>query len=207
MSHQFIANEAEFDDGIKVSQTNHFPWSGDIHYEIENPNKASFKFGIRIPSWSAKYELSVDGAAKSLPVEDGFIYLDVDGKSMTLDLKLDMSTKIMRASNRVKADYGKVAVQRGPVVYAAEEADNEAPLWDYQVAADAKTDYHFDEKLLDGVGVVKIAAKREKLDDVNAPLYTEVQNEDTENVDLTLVPYYSWANRQDGQMRVWLNKE
>jgi DUF1680 family protein len=54
---------------------------------------------------------------------------------------------------------------------------------------------------------VKIAAKREKLDDVNAPLYTEVQNEDTENVDLTLVPYYSWANRQDGQMRVWLNKE
>lgn len=207
LSHQFIANEAEFDDGIKVSQTNHFPWSGDIHYEIENPNKASFKFGIRIPSWSAKYELSVDGAAKSLPVEDGFIYLDVDGKSMTLDLKLDMSTKIMRASNRVKADYGKVAVQRGPVVYAAEEADNEAPLWDYQVAADAKTDYHFDEKLLDGVGVVKIAAKREKLDDVNAPLYTEVQNEDTENVDLTLVPYYSWANRQDGQMRVWLNKE
>ncbi|EEI69719.1 beta-L-arabinofuranosidase domain-containing protein, partial [Lentilactobacillus hilgardii] len=154
LSHQFIANDAEFDDGIQVSQTNHFPWSGDIHYEIQNPNQAAFKFGIRIPSWSASYELNVDGAAKTLPVKDGFIYLDVDGQSLTIDLKLDMSTKIMRANNRVSHDFGKVAVQRGPVVYAAEQADNQAPLWLYQVSPDAQTDYHFDEKLLDGVGVI-----------------------------------------------------
>ncbi|KRM08463.1 glycoside hydrolase family 127 protein [Lentilactobacillus farraginis] len=206
LSHQFIANDAEFDDGIKVSQTNHFPWSGDIHYEIENPNDASFKFGIRIPSWSASYELKVNGGAKTLPVKDGFIYLDVDGKSLTLDLKLDMSTKIMRANNRVSHDFGKVAVQRGPVVYAAEQADNEAPLWLYQVSPDAKTDYHFDEKLLDGVGVVKVAAKREKLDSDEANLYTEAKSEETENVDLTMIPYYAWANRENGQMSVWLNR-
>ncbi|MFT8994824.1 glycoside hydrolase family 127 protein [Lentilactobacillus hilgardii] len=206
LSHQFIANDAEFDDGIQVSQTNHFPWSGDIHYEIQNPNQAAFKFGIRIPSWSASYELNVDGAAKTLPVKDGFIYLDVDGQSLTIDLKLDMSTKIMRANNRVSQDFGKVAVQRGPVVYAAEQADNQAPLWLYQVSPDAQTDYHFDEKLLDGVGVIKVAAKREKLNADDADLYTEAKPADTETVDLTMVPYYAWANRQDGQMRVWLNK-
>ncbi|QHB51374.1 glycoside hydrolase family 127 protein [Lentilactobacillus hilgardii] len=206
LSHQFIANDAEFDDGIQVSQTNHFPWSGDIHYEIQNPNQAAFKFGIRIPSWSASYELNVDGAAKTLPVKDGFIYLDVDGQSLTIDLKLDMSTKIMRANNRVSHDFGKVAVQRGPVVYAAEQADNQAPLWLYQVSPDAQTDYHFDEKLLDGVGVIKVAAKREKLNADDADLYTEAKPADTETVNLTMVPYYAWANRQDGQMRVWLNK-
>lgn len=206
LSHQFIANDAEFDDGIQVSQTNHFPWSGDIHYEIQNPNQAAFKFGIRIPSWSASYELNVDGAAKTLPVKDGFIYLDVDGQSLTIDLKLDMSTKIMRASNRVSHDFGKVAVQRGPVVYAAEQADNQAPLWLYQVSPDAQTDYHFDEKLLDGVGVIKVAAKREKLNADDADLYTEAKPADTETVNLTMVPYYAWANRQDGQMRVWLNR-
>ncbi|MCI2018073.1 glycoside hydrolase family 127 protein [Lentilactobacillus hilgardii] len=206
LSHQFIANDAEFDDGIQVSQTNHFPWSGDIHYEIQNPNQAAFKFGIRIPSWSASYELNVDGAAKTLPVKDGFIYLDVDGQSLTIDLKLDMSTKIMRANNRVSQDFGKVAVQRGPVVYAAEQADNQAPLWLYQVSPDAQTDYHFDEKLLDGVGVIKVAAKREKLNADDADLYTEAKPADTETVDLTMVPYYAWANRQDGQMRVWLNR-
>lgn len=206
LSHQFIANDAEFDDGIQVSQTNHFPWSGDIHYEIQNPNQAAFKFGIRIPSWSASYELNVDGAAKTLPVKDGFIYLDVDGQSLTIDLKLDMSTKIMRASNRVSHDFGKVSVQRGPVVYAAEQADNQAPLWLYQVSPDAQTDYHFDEKLLDGVGVIKVAAKREKLNADDADLYTEAKPADTETVNLTMVPYYAWANRQDGQMRVWLNR-
>ncbi|RRG11488.1 MAG: glycoside hydrolase family 127 protein [Lactobacillus sp.] len=206
LSHQFIANDAEFDDGIQVSQTNHFPWSGDIHYEIQNSNQAAFKFGIRIPSWSASYELNVDGAAKTLPVKDGFIYLDVDGQSLTIDLKLDMSTKIMRANNRVSHDFGKVAVQRGPVVYAAEQADNQAPLWLYQVSPDAQTDYHFDEKLLDGVGVIKVAAKREKLNADDADLYTEAKPADTETVDLTMVPYYAWANRQDGQMRVWLNR-
>jgi DUF1680 family protein len=206
LSHQFIANDAEFDDGIQVSQTNHFPWSGDIHYEIQTPNQAAFKFGIRIPSWSASYELNVDGAAKTLPVKDGFIYLDVDGQSLTIDLKLDMSTKIMRANNRVSHDFGKVAVQRGPVVYAAEQADNQAPLWLYQVSPDAQTDYHFDEKLLDGVGVIKVAAKREKLNADDADLYTEAKPADTETVNLTMVPYYAWANRQDGQMRVWLNR-
>lgn len=206
LSHQFIANEAEFDDGIKISQTNHFPWSGDIHYEIQNPNKASFKFGVRIPSWSANYDLKVNGENKTLPVKDGFIYLEVDSQSLTLDLKLDMSTKIMRANNRVSHDFGKVAVQRGPVVYAAEQADNQVPLWLYQVAPDAKTDYHFDEKLLDGVGVIKVDAKREKLDSDEANLYTEVKPVETETTELTMIPYYAWANRENGQMRVWLNE-
>lgn len=207
LSHQFISNDAEFDDGLKISQTNHFPWSGDIHYEIANPDAKSFKLGIRIPSWSANFDLTVDGKSTTLPVEDGFIYIDVDAKSLTIDLKLDMDVKIMRASNRVSDDFGKVAVQRGPIVYAAEEADNQAPLASYEVATDAKTDYHFDEKLLDGVGVVKVAAQRQKLDSKDAPLYVDAsQPVESESVDLKMVPYYAWANRENGQMRVWLNK-
>lgn len=207
LSHQFISNDAEFDDGLKISQTNHFPWSGDIHYEIANPDEKSFKLGIRIPDWSADFDLEIDGVSTTLPVDDGFIYINVDAKSTTIDLKLDMDVKIMRASNRVSDDFGKVAVQRGPIVYAAEEADNEAPLASYEVAADAKADYHFDEKLLDGVGVVKVAAQRQKLDSKDALLYVDAsQPVESESVDLKMVPYYAWANRDNGQMRVWLNK-
>ncbi|GEP72462.1 hypothetical protein FD12_GL001229 [Lentilactobacillus rapi DSM 19907 = JCM 15042] len=207
LSHQFISNEAEFDDGLKIVQTNHFPWSGDIHYEIENPNDKSFKLGIRIPSWSANFDLEVNGSAKDLPVEDGFIYLDVDDKSLTIDLKLDMDVKVMRASNRVSDDFDKVAIQRGPIVYAAEQTDNQAPLSLYEVTPGAKTEYKFDKKLLDGVGVVKVAAKRQKIDDENAPLYVDASKPvETESAELTMVPYYAWANRENGQMRVWLNK-
>ncbi len=208
LSHQFISNEAEFDDGLKIVQTNHFPWSGDIHYEITNPNDKSFKLGLRIPSWSANFTLKVNGTEKSLPVIDGFVYLDItdENEALTVDLTLDMGVKFMRASSRVSADFGKVAIQRGPIVYAAEEADNPAPLWTYELTPGAKTNYQFNEKLLDGVGVVKVAAKQTALDDVNAPLYTEVTTPDTTATELTLVPYYAWANRKNGQMRVWLNR-
>ncbi len=192
---------------MKIVQTNHFPWSGDIHYEIENPNDKSFKLGIRIPSWSANFDLEVNGVSTTLPVNDGFIYVDVDAKSVTIDLKLDMDVKVMRASNRVSDDFDKVAIQRGPIVYAAEQTDNQAPLSLYEVTPDDKTDYHFDEKLLDGVGVVKVAAKRQKIDDENAPLYVDANKPvETESANLTMVPYYAWANRENGQMRVWLNK-
>ena len=145
--------------------------------------------------------------SKDLPVEDGFIYLNVDDKSLTIDLKLDMDVKFMRASNRVSDDFNEVAIQRGPIVYAAEQADNQAPLSLYEVTPGAKTEYKYDEKLLDGVGVVKVTAKRQKIDDDNAPLYVDATKPvDSDSTELTLVPYYAWANRENGQMRVWLNK-
>ncbi|KRM43849.1 glycoside hydrolase family 127 protein [Lentilactobacillus parafarraginis] len=205
LSHQFISNDATFNDGIEIHQTNHFPWSGDIHYQISNPNHGTFKLGIRIPSWSTKYDLKIGGVTKSLPVQEGFIYLDVAAKSLTIDLQLDMSTKMMRASNRVESDFGKIAVQRGPIIYAAEQADNQAPLWLYHVNSEAKTSYHYDDKLLNGVGVIKVAANREQIDPDGISLYQPAQPATDTPVDMTLIPYYAWANRENGQMRVWLN--
>lgn len=206
LSHQFISNNAQFSDGVAINQSNNFPWSGDIHYDVKNPNGKAFKLGIRIPSWSKKFGLEIDGEVKTLPVEDGFIYLDVTGKAVTIDLSLDMRVKFMRANNRASADFGKVAIQRGPIVYAAEQADNKAPLWSYEVDTKTKPSYAYDANLLNGVGVVKVSADKVELDSTDADLYAEDGDQMSETVDMTLVPYYAWANREDGQMRVWLNK-
>lgn len=206
LSHQFISNNAQFSDGVAINQSNNFPWSGDIHYDVKNPNGKAFKLGIRIPSWSKEFGLEIDGEVKTLPVEDGFIYLDVTGKAVTIDLSLDMRVKFMRANNRASADFGKVAIQRGPIVYAAEQADNKAPLWSYEVDTKTKPSYAYDANLLNGVGVVKVSADKVELDSTDADLYAEDGDQMSETVDMTLVPYYAWANREDGQMRVWLNK-
>ncbi len=206
LSHQFISNNAQFSDGVAINQSNNFPWSGEIHYDVKNPNGKAFKLGIRIPSWSKKFGLEIDGEVKTLPVEDGFIYLDVTGKAVTIDLSLDMRVKFMRANNRASADFGKVAIQRGPIVYAAEQADNKAPLWSYEVDTKTKPSYAYDANLLNGVGVVKVSADKVELDSTDADLYAEDGDQTSETVDMTLVPYYAWANREDGQMRVWLNK-
>ncbi len=206
LSHQFISNTAEFQNGVTVSQTNNFPWDGDIHYTIENPSGEDFKLGIRIPGWSNKTSYKVNGENKSLSVEDGFVYVIATDGTTTIDIELDMSTKFMRSNNRNVSDYGKVAVQRGPVVYAAEQADNEIPLWLYKVNTKEEPEYHFDEKLLDGVGVLKVVADKPALDSENDDLYVEDQEQELIPSTLTLIPYYAWANREDGQMRVWLNK-
>jgi len=206
LSHQFIANQAEFDQGLEIDQTSNFPWDNHIHYAVKNPNGVQTKLGIRIPSWSrANFTLVVDGVEQTRPVQNGFIYLDVTG-DLTVELTLDFSIRELQANPAVARDAGNVAIQRGPMIYCAEQADNSADLWNYRVAADADLTYHFDADLLNGVGEITAKAAVRKVS-AATDLYTDYQPTTWQPTDLTLVPYYAWANRADGQMRVWLNKE
>ncbi len=206
LSHQFIANQAEFDQGLVIDQTSNFPWDNHIHYAVKNPNGVQTKLGIRIPGWSrANFTLVVDGAEQTRPVQNGFIYLDITG-DLTVELTLDFSIRELQANPAVASDAGQVAIQRGPMVYCAEQADNSADLWNYRVAADADLSYHFDADLLNGVGEITAKAAVRKTS-ATTDLYADYQPTTWQPTDLTLVPYYAWANRADGQMRVWLNKE
>lgn len=137
LSDQFIANQATFENGVTVEQTNNYPWDGAIHYAITNPEGASVKFGIRIPGWSrANYQLSVNGEQKTLPVQNGIVYLELTDQPMTIDLTLDMAVKFVQANALVRYDFQKISVQRGPLTYCTEAADNDAPLWTYQLQVD-----------------------------------------------------------------------
>lgn len=206
LSHQFIANEASFSDGVTVTQTNNFPWQGDIKYHLENANHKTYQFGIRVPQWSQdEFSVSVNGQNVDATIEDGFIYLTIDQDNVDIELTLNMTTKLMRSNNRVKANFGQVAVTRGPLVYAAEEADNEAPLWDYHVNTKDDATYDYQEETLGRVGVITVPATREQLESTDDALYKSIDDVPNEiDTQLTLVPYYSWANRLNGQMRVWL---
>ncbi|AEB06615.1 protein of unknown function DUF1680 [Coriobacterium glomerans PW2] len=206
LSHQFIANTATFTDGVRITQTNDFPWDGEIRYEIDNPVRRAFKLGLRIPSWSAgTARLTVDGVARDIDARDGFAYVNVDSSRLTIELELDMSVRLMRASNRVRETFGKLAVQRGPIVYAAEQADNEGPLWLYTLGHDMKTDARYESDLLEGVEIIQVDARRQPQDGADAALYTDAAAAPAEAARLTLIPYFAWANRENGQMQVWLN--
>ena len=206
LSHQFIANEASFSDGVTITQTNNFPWQGDIKYHLENANHKTYQFGIRVPQWSQdEFSVAVNGQNVDTTIEDGFIYLTIDQDNVDIELTLNMTTKLMRSNNRVKANFGQVAVTRGPLVYAAEEADNEAPLWDYHVNTKDDATYDYQEETLGGVGVITVPATREQLESTDDALYKSIDDVPNEiDTQLTLVPYYSWANRLNGQMCVWL---
>lgn len=211
LSHQFIANKAEFASGLTVEQRSDFPWNGHVEYTVSLPASAtdsSVRFGLRIPGWSLdSYALTVNGKSAVAQPEDGFVYLMVNAGDT---LELDMSVKFVRANSRVRSDAGQVAVMRGLLVYCVEQADNPGDLWNYRLAdgvdaAAAKTEFQSD--LLGGVDTVSLPAVREQADSDDAALYASVDVAPaTEAAILTLVPYYSWANREVGQMRVWLRR-
>ncbi len=211
LSHQFIANKAEFASGLTVEQRSDFPWNGHVEYTVSLPASAtdsSVRFGLRIPGWSLGfYALTVNGKSAVAQPEDGFVYLMVNAGDT---LELDMSVKFVRANFRVRSDAGQVAVMRGLLVYCVEQADNPGDLWNYRLAdgvdaAAAKTEFQSD--LLGGVDTVSLPAVREQADSDDAALYASADVAPaTEAAILTLVPYYSWANREVGQMRVWLRR-
>lgn len=211
LSHQFITNKAEFASGLTVEQRSDFPWNGHVEYTVSLPASAtdsSVRFGLRIPGWSlGSYALTVNGKSAVAQPEDGFVYLMVNAGDT---LELDMSVKFVRANSRVRSDAGQVAVMRGLLVYCVEQADNPGDLWNYRLAdgvdaAAAKTEFQSD--LLGGVDTVSLPAVREQADSDDAALYVSADVAPaTEAAILTLVPYYSWANREVGQMRVWLRR-
>ena len=211
LSHQFIANKAEFASGLTVEQRSDFPWNGHVEYTVSLPASAtdsSVRFGLRIPGWSlGSYALTVNGKSAVAQPEDGFVYLMVNAGDT---LELDMSVKFVRANSRVRSDAGQVAVMRGLLVYCVEQADNPGDLWNYRLAdgvdaTAAKTEFQSD--LLGGVDTVSLPAVREQADSDGAALYVSADVAPAaEAAILTLVPYYSWANREVGQMRVWLRR-
>ena len=210
LSHQFIANKAEFASGLTVEQRSDFPWDGHVEYTVSllaSATDSSVRFGLRIPGWSlGSYALTVNGKSAVAQPEDGFVYLMVNAGDT---LELDMSVKFVRANSRVRSDVGQVAVMRGLLVYCVEQADNPGDLWNYRLAdgvdaAAAKTEFQSD--LLDGVDTVSLPAVREQADSDDAALYVSADVAPaTEAAILTLVPYYSWANREVGQMRCVLS--
>lgn len=208
LADQFIANETQFDNGIQIRLSSNYPWSGDLHFTIDNAKAAQFKFGIRIPSWTLDhYQMMVDGNQVEPKMESQIVFIPITDTTTEVTVRFEMQPRLVTTNTQVKDNIGKVAVQRGPIVYCAEAADNPTPLWLYQLKPQPKFTYTYDGQLLDGVGVLETDdVERLGKDETTDTLYTFDHVKHTQPAHLKLVPYYSWANREEGQMSVWLRQ-
>lgn len=208
LSHQFVANNATFNDDVEIKQRGNFPWDGNISYEIENPNLSHFTFGIRIPAWSLdKYTVKVNGQDVKTKLENDILYIPVSEKTTEITLDLNMETHLVRANTKVRADVMKVAVQRGPIVYCVEGVDNQEPLWNYVLGQNPSFNYRYQSDLLNGVGTLSTDDVYYLKDEDNQDeLYTFDAPKTAEKSHLTLIPYYAWANRDEKQMNVWIQQ-
>ena len=177
--------------------------SASSEEDVSVSGAAETTIAVRIPAWSEQTVLTVNGEAVDLSAvtRDGYAYITrawQDGD--TLALSLDMTPHLVYASAKIAADSGKACVQRGALVYCAEEVDNGEILPLY-IREDAKPRaLDFEPETLGGI--VPVAIDGYKAEDDGA-LYSTAKPRFVEK-ELRLIPYYAWANRGENQMRVWL---
>lgn len=189
-----------------------YPWDGGVRICFHQEEAVKFAFAVRIPGWCRNYEIAVNGEkvnpeAVNCFLKQGYVYLDriwKKGDEITCNFKMEVL--LSQANPNVREDLGKTAVSRGPFVYCLEEADNGDSLHRIYINKDTVFKEQFEPDLLKGV--VALTCEGEKLTDSNwdlEALYQPYQEPVYEKKQLKWIPYYSWANREPGEMLVWVN--
>lgn len=200
---QLISNQTEFSDQVKIEVESQLPWYGKIKVKVSNPNKKSFDLAIRIPAWSKETSIKVNDTSIKTNIQNGIQYFKIS-EDYEISINLDMNVHLIHANARVSDDHGKVAIQRGPIIYCAEGIDNSGSYDEYQIPTPTDAESELDSKMLEGIVKVKI---QNSIHTNETKLYTTKLEKDNEIRPLTLIPYYAWANRKPSSMSVWLNEE
>ena len=213
----FMSNTAKLDvEGklVELSQSTNYPWNGDITITV-NKNKAG-KFGmkIRIPGWVQNkvvpsdlysysdgkqpgFTISINGTAVDSNIEKGYITINRQWKKGdVVDIHFDMEPRTVIANENVAADRGRVAFERGPLVYCAEWPDNEFDIHHIIVNQNPKITATNRPDIINGLITLTTDAQTLAYDATGALVADKVK--------LTLIPYYAWCHRGKGNMAVWL---
>ncbi len=215
----YVASAADIklDNGrtVHMTQETRYPWEGAVKMTVNPDQTAPLTIHVRIPGWARnlpvasdlyRFEtrdaspvvLKVNGKSVALTLDKGYVDLTRTWKKGdTIELALPMPVRRVVANDHVATDRGRVAIERGPIVYAAEWVDNpNGKVRNLLLPAGAKLTADYRPGMLNGVEVVTGKAIALAYDAQGKV----VQHEQ----DLTMIPYYAWANRGRGQMAVWL---
>jgi len=198
---------------VQVVQKTDYPWSGDVRMTVNPAKPGRFAMNVRIPGWARNEAtpsdlfrfadrapmptLKVNGKAVPLKIEKGYATLDrAWKKGDTVSLSLPMPARRIVSNDKVLADRGRVAVQRGPVVFCAEGADNGGKVRNLMLPDAAALAAKRQPSLLGGV--VTLTGTAQSL--TAGPNGSVVKSPKA----ITMIPYYAWCNRGRNEMEVWL---
>jgi uncharacterized protein len=213
----FIAGRGTVEaDGrpVTLTQSTRYPWDGAVRIAVDPDSPASFELALRIPGWARGEAvptdlyrfldesadaptLSVNGETVPLEVRNGYARLRRTWQAGdAVELVLPMPVRRVVSHEAVTADAGRVALQRGPLVYAVEGVDNNSLVFDIFVADDTPLGTELRPDLLNGVVVLTGGAIAVSKVPSGKAIGTPRP--------LLAVPYYAWANRGKTEMLVWL---
>jgi DUF1680 family protein len=200
---------------VQLTQSTNYPWDGALKFTVD-PAQASadFDLRVRIPGWARneampsnlytfeqpsaqRTTIKVNGKGVDYQLKNGYAVLSRKWrKHDVVEVSLPMEVRRVHANPLVKDDRGKVALQRGPVVYCAEWQDNNGKASNIIVPADATFTASYQPGLLNGVTTLTATVPVVQLDASGTSVSTAPRT-------LTAIPYYAWANRGKGEMTVW----
>lgn len=202
---------------VQLTQSTGYPWSGDVQIDVTPKGKQHFTLKVRIPGWvqgevvpsrlytyvdhkQLNYQVKVNGTPVEAPLEKGYLPIRRDWKKGDrVEIHFDMEPRLVKASQKVEADRGRVAVEKGPVVYCAEWPDNDFSVLSVLMNQKPQLTVKSCPDLLYGLDQIQTSAQ--------ALSYDKHGRLTTRDVTLTLIPYYAWAHRGSGEMAVWLPQE
>lgn len=213
----FVSGEATIEtvnNKVKLTQQTEYPWKGTVNISVEPERSDTFAIHVRIPGWARneavpsnlyrfhkpvreKTTLNVNSRRISPSIENGFVSIERKWqKGDTIELNLPMPVRRVIAHQDVKSDRGRVALQRGPIVFCLEWPDNDGKVLNLVIADDAKLKAEYRPELLNGVMVIT----------GNAQVVKRTMDGDivpAREKQFTAIPYYAWAHRGRGEMMVW----
>jgi DUF1680 family protein len=216
----FASSTGKIDIGgaknVEIVQETNYPWEGTVRIGVNPAWSATFTLALRIPGWARneavagglyrfadagepKVKIWLNNKPVTPAIEKGYaLFKRTWRKGDVVTVSFPMPIRRVVADGRVKEDAGRVALQRGPVVFCLEAADNGADVRDIVLPDGAKLQAFFRPDFLGGVTFIqgKIALTGKGADGKPAAVKR----------DLFAIPYYSWANRGGGAMAVWLKR-
>ena len=200
-SHLLIGSEADTQFG-RICMESRYPWEGQAEFTI--PGGGDFTLAIHIPGYISDYTLTVSNSNAVASVRNGYVYLKCLWKpGDTVKLSFELPVRRIYANPEVRSCAGKVALARGPMIYCFEETDHAVPLSSLSLPRDQKIIPI--PALQDLPGEIVCLRMQGKYDVLSDPLYGTAPPA-TENCILQAIPYYSWANRNPGNMQVWIRE-
>ena len=217
----FIGSKTTFKlqkTSVVLSQQSNYPWEGNVSIQVNPTKKTDFSLCLRIPGWARnqpvpgdlyRYVAStpeeivvkVNGKAVTYTTRDGYAVISRQWKKGDkVEYTLPMNIHRVEANEKVKDDRGKIAIERGPVVYCLEGIDNNNNLNTIILPDNAPLSVKFQPAKLNGINEISGEA-------IVLEIATDGLSVLTKKQPFTAIPYYAWSNRGINQMKVWLPRK
>lgn len=208
----YVGNSVEIpveNGALKLRIGGNYPWHEQVKIAIDSVQPVRHTLALRLPDWCPEAKVTLNGLEVEQDIRKGYLHIRRTWQEGdTIILTLPMPVRRVYGNSLARHVAGKVAIQRGPLVYCLEQADNGEELHNLWLPKESEFRVFEGKGLFAHKMLIQAEGEKQSAADAqhqalwhydNAPSSRQPQT-------LTFIPWFSWANRGEGEMRIWVNE-